>query len=255
AVVSMCFKGLIFSILMLAVVAITASNSAAQNVSTGDLVSTRSLSDEIREFAAREVAAHFAAIKSMDPPPERVFNALTTGDFSWGSYARTLAAEADIGGERTIAGKDTARAVAEMGLYESRKGGKTFAQLYSAEALLHYGSDLNRNAVWQSMTDSERKEWLSLLDPSRFYDAQKRIVINLPENYLGVAARITAMSYQLGVIKDRAFLDSIVERAAEQFTKGALYSDDNPPTGRYDRYSNEYERFCWFAADIAGRSD
>jgi hypothetical protein len=142
-----------------------------------------------------------------------------------------------------------------MGLYESRKGGKTFAQLYAAEALLHYGADLSKNAVWQSMTDSERREWLSLLDPSRFYDAKKRIVINLPENYLGVAARITAMSYQLGVMKDRDFLDSIVERAAEQFTKGAFYSDDNPPTGRYDRYSNEYERFCWFAADVAGRDD
>jgi hypothetical protein len=120
---------------------------------------------------------------------------------------------------------------------------------------LHYGAGLNKNAVWQSMNDSERKEWLSLLDPSRFYDAKKRIVINLPENYLGVAARITAMSYQLGVMKDRAFLDSIIERASEQFTKGALYSDDNPPTGRYDRYSNEYERFCWFAADVAGRDD
>jgi hypothetical protein len=63
------------------------------------------------------------------------------------------------------------------------------------------------------------------------------------------------MSYELGVLKDHAFLDSVVERAAEQFTKGALYSDDNQPTGRYDRYSNEYARFCWDAAGIAGRKD
>jgi hypothetical protein len=61
------------------------------------------------------------------------------------------------------------------------------------------------------------------------------------------------MSWQMGVLKDRALLDSVVERAAEQFTSGAIYSDDNPPTGRYDRYSNEYARFCWDAAEIAGR--
>lgn len=96
---------------------------------------------------------------------------------------------------------------------------------------------------------------MHLLDPTRFYDAKKRAVINLPENYLGVAARVSAMSFELGILKDRAFLDSVVERAAEQFTRGAMFADDNPPTGRYDRYSNEYARFCWDAADIAGRDD
>ena len=105
------------------------------------------------------------------------------------------------------------------------------------------------------MNESERKEWYSLLDPKRFYDPIKREVINLPENYLGVAARVSAMSFRMGVLKDRAFLDSVVERAAQQFTSGALYADDNLPTGRYDRYSNEYVRFCWDAADIAGRED
>ena len=218
-------------------------------------VSTAVLKAEVREFMAREIAAHFGNIKTLNPPPERVFNALTIGDFSWGSFARALAAQADIGGTRTIAGKDTARAVAEIGLIEARKGGKAFAQLYSTLALRHYGTDLSKNAVWQSLSEAEKKEWLELLDPARFYDAKKREVINLPENYLGVAVRIAAMSWQMGVLKDRALIDSVVERAAKQFTDGALYSDDNPPTGRYDRYSNEYARFCWDAAEIAGRAD
>jgi hypothetical protein len=218
-------------------------------------VSTAALKSEIRDFTAREIAAHFADIKTLNPPPERVMNALTVGEFSWGSYARALAAQADIGGTQTIAGKDTARAIAEMGLIEARSGGKAFSQLYSTLALRHYGTDLSKNAVWQSLSEAEKKEWNQLLDPSRFYDAKKRQVINLPENYLGVAARVAAMSWQMGVLKDRALLDSVVERAAEQFTSGALYSDDNPPTGRYDRYSNEYARFCWDAAEIAGRQD
>jgi hypothetical protein len=218
-------------------------------------VATRQLDSEIRAFTGREIAAHFGNIKGLNPPPDRVFNALTVGEFSWGSFARALAVQADVAGTPTIAGKDTARAIAEMGLHESRQGGKSFAQLYSTLALRHYGTDLSKNAVWQSLNESERREWHSLLDPTRFYDAKKRAVINLPENYLGVAARVAAMSYQMGILKDRAFLDSVVERAAEQFTKGAIYADDSPPTGRYDRYSNEYARFCWDAADIAGRSD
>lgn len=227
----------------------------AQAKSNEPAVSTNALDSEIKEFTAREIAAHFGNIKTMNPPPDRVFNAMTVGDFSWGSFARALAAQADVGGTRTIAGKDTARAVAEIGLIEERKGGKAFAQLYSTLALRHYGTDLSKNAVWQSMSESEKKEWLSLLDATRIYDAKKRQVINLPENYLGVAVRIAAMSYQMGVLKDRAFLDSLVERAAEQFTNGAIYADDSPPTGRYDRYSNEYARFCWDAAEIAGRKD
>ena len=218
-------------------------------------VATAELKAEVREFMAREIAAHFADIKSLNPPPDRVFNALTVGEFSWGSFARALAAQADIGGNRTIAGKDTASAIAEIGLIEGRQGGKAFAQLYSTLALRHYGTDMSKNAVWQSLSESERTEWLSLLDPARFYDVKKRQVINLPENYLGVAVRVAAMSWQMGILKDRAFLDSLVERAAEQFTSGAIYSDDNPPTGRYDRYSNEYARFCWEAAGIAGRKD
>jgi hypothetical protein len=229
----------------------TSSSAKAQP----NTVSTAALNKEIKDFTAREIAVHFADIKTLNPPPVRVMGALTVGEFSWGSYARALAAQADIGGTQTIAGKDTARAIAEMGLIEARNGGKAFSQLYSTLALRHYGTDLSKNAVWQSLSEAEKKEWNALLDPARFYDAKKRQVINLPENYLGVAARVAAMSWQMGVLKDRALLDSVVERAAEQFTKGALYSDDNPPTGRYDRYSNEYARFCWDAAEIAGRKD
>lgn len=233
----------------------SAAGGFAQSRANRSTVSVSGLTTEVKDFTAGEIAAHFGNIKSLNPPPERVFDALTIGEFSWGSFARALAAQADIGGSRTIAGKDTARAIAEIGLIESRNGGKAFSQLYSTLALRLYGTDLSKNAVWQSMTDAERKEWNSLLDPARFYDKEKRAVINLPENYLGVAARVAAMSWQMGVLKDRALLDSVVETASKQFTDGAIYADDNPPTGRYDRYSNEYIRFCWDAADIAGRND
>ncbi|MEP6847620.1 MAG: hypothetical protein ABI999_02100, partial [Acidobacteriota bacterium] len=105
----------------------------AQTVS--EQVSTAKLNAEITEFTGREIAAHFADIKTLNPPPDRVLGALTVGEFSWGSFARTLAADAEYSGNRTIAGKDAARAIAEIGLIESRQGGKAFAQLYSTSAL------------------------------------------------------------------------------------------------------------------------
>jgi len=225
----------ICALLTLIIAAGSSRRVHAQTTFGGEQIFTKDLDSEIREFTSKEIAAHFADIKNMNPPPERVFNALTTGDFSWGSFARTLAADADFSGNRTIAGKDTARAVAEMGLYESRRGGKSFAHLYSTLALRHYGTELNKNAVWQSMNDAERKAWVSLLDAKRIYNPTTRQVINLPENYLGVAARIAAYAYEFGLLKDREFLDSLIERAAIQFTNGALYADDDLPNGRYDR--------------------
>jgi hypothetical protein len=166
-----------------------------------------------------------------------------------------LAAYADTTGKRELAGRDLAKWVAQMGLIESRAGSKAFSQLYAALALRHFGRDLKTNPLWQGMTPDEQKAWRSLLNPERFYDPKANKVINLPDNYLGVAARIAAINFDLGISNDRAFLDKLLDRAAVQFIGGAIYADDSPPTGRYDRYSNEYARYIWEAAETAGRKD
>src|SRR5207244_841640 len=83
----------------------------------------------------------------------------------------------------------------------------------------------------------------------------KKIVINLPENYFGVAARIATIDVQLGLEKDGAFANDLLERAAGQFLRGTLYTDDAQPTGRYDRYSQEYARFILDAATNIDRKD
>jgi len=57
------------------------------------------------------------------------------------------------------------------------------------------------------------------------------------------------------VITDRAFVDALLDRAAEQFSKGALYADDAGTAGRYDRYSNEYARYVYEAAETVNRQD
>ncbi|HYV13930.1 MAG TPA: hypothetical protein VE980_23695 [Pyrinomonadaceae bacterium] len=218
-------------------------------------VTTASLRDDVNTFLGKELAAHLSAIKSLDPPPDRVLGVPTTGEFSWGTFMRSLAAYAETTGNRELAGRDIAKWVGQIGLIESRAGSKAFSQLYAALALRHFGRDLKTNPLWQSLSPEEQKAWRSLLNPERFYDPKTNRVINLAENYLGVAARIASIGYELGISNDRAFLDKLLDRAAVQFTEGNLYADDAPPTGRFDRYSNEYARYIWEAAETAGRKD
>jgi hypothetical protein len=218
-------------------------------------VTTASLRDEINTFLGKELTAHVSAIKSLDPPPDRILGVPTTGEFSWGTFMRSLAAYAETTGNRELGGRDIAKLVGQIGLIESRAGGKAFSQLYAALALRHFGRDLKTNPLWQGLSPEEQKAWRSLLNPERFYDPKTNRVINLAENYLGVAARIASIGYELGISNDRAFLDKLLDRAAVQFTEENLYADDAPPTGRFDRYSNEYARYIWEAAETAGRKD
>jgi hypothetical protein len=218
-------------------------------------IKTAALRDEVNDFLGRELAAHLGAISTLDPPPARVLGVPTTGEFSWGTFMRSLAAYADTTGKHELGGRDLARWVGQIGLIESRAGSKAFSQMYAALALRHFGRDLKTNPLWQGLTPEQQKAWLALLNPERFYDPKTNKVINLPENYLGVAARIASINYELGISTDRGFLDKLLDRAAIQFTNGVIYADDSPPTGRYDRYSNEYARYIWEAAELSGRKD
>jgi hypothetical protein len=218
-------------------------------------IATADLDAEVLRFLNQELAAHVTFIKSYDPAPDKVFSAGTTGEYTWGTFMNAVGAYAALSKKRELAGRDLAREVGQIGLLEYRLGGTRFSQLYGVLALRHFGRDLNTNPVWQGLTEVQRAQWRKFLDVSAFYDPKTQQVINLPENYLGVAARIASASYQLGLLKDRALVDGVITRAARPFLNGGLYSDDAPPTGRFDRYSNEYARFVWIAAEEAGRKD
>lgn len=228
--------------------------SAPAGAADAEVSSERFVGESTR-FLEGEIAAHVQAVKSVDPPQETVLGVPTKGDFTWGSFMRAITDVTALSGLREVGGQDVARLLGKLGLIEARLGGKTFAQLGAALSLRRFGPDLGKNALWQGLSAEEQKAWRSLLDPGRFYDRQKRQVIDLPENYFGVAARIVALDHQMGLITDRAYVDDLLERAAGQFLRGALYADDSIPTGRYDRYSQEYARFVYEAADIVGRQD
>lgn len=243
------------SALLLSLVSSTAAPVAAAAPARVETVSSKTFVAEVTRFLETEIGAHVAAVQTLDPPQPAVLGVPTRGDFTWGSFMRALADIATLANRRTIAGRDVPQLLGKLGLIEAAAGGKTFAQLGGALALKHYGTNLDENAVWQSLSAKERDAWRSLLDPGRFYDRQKKVVINLPENYFGVAARIATMNHQFGLETDRAFVDDLLDRAAEPFLRGVLYTDDHQPTGRYDRYSQEYARFIHDAASNVGRKD
>src|SRR6266481_9817385 len=228
--------------LTLAAVLFVHCDSFAQAHAGEPQIQTSELDQQIRDFLRREVTAHVSDIKTLELPPDRVVGALTTGEFSWGTFMRTLGVYSEFAGTRTIAGRDVPQMIGKMAQIELSRGGKTWAQLYAAMALECFGTDLKYNALWQGLSSEQREGYLALLDPGRFYDTKDHRLIHLPENYFGVAARIAAIDYELGLNKDRASRDDMLNRAASQFTGGALFADDALPTGRYDRYYNEYAR-------------
>jgi hypothetical protein len=218
-------------------------------------IETSSFDKEVTDFFTQEMTAHLNEIKSYDPSPDRVFGAGTTGEYTWGSFMNSVGAYAAMSGRTKLGDHDLAREVGQVGLLEYRLKGTRFSQLYGVLALRYFGKNLDTNPVWQSLTEEQRTQWRRFLDISAFYDPKTQQVINLPENYLGVAARIASVSYQLGLVKDRALVDGVITRAARPFLNQGIYADDGPPTGRFDRYSNEYARFVWESAEAADRKD
>jgi len=170
-------KKLAFSVVVLMSLAPAAPLSSAQATTplaqgrqTASEMNLATFDQEVRNFLRSEISAHVADIKTLDPPPERVVGALTVGDFSWGTFMRALADYSVLSGERTVASRDIPSFIGKIGLIEARNGGKTFAQLYAALALRAFGTDLQHNAVWLSLSPDEQNSWRSLLDPGRFYD-------------------------------------------------------------------------------------
>jgi hypothetical protein len=149
---------------------LVASSSFAQPRPATSQIDVADLNRQIRGLLQREVTARVTDINTLDPPPERVVGALTTGEFSWGTFMRSLGAFSEYFGTRTIAGRDVSEMIGRMAQIELSHGGKSWAQLYAAMALQSLGTDLNRNALWQSLTPDETQSYRTLLDPGRFYD-------------------------------------------------------------------------------------
>jgi hypothetical protein len=57
-------------------------SSVAKTQATASQINAADFNQQVRSFLQSEVTVHVADIKSLDPPPDRVVGALTTGEFS-----------------------------------------------------------------------------------------------------------------------------------------------------------------------------
>ena len=72
-------------------------------------IAASSLDSEVRDFLDRELTAHLDEIKSYDPAPGKVFNAGTTGEYTWGTFMYALGAYAQSLGQANTFGVMTWR--------------------------------------------------------------------------------------------------------------------------------------------------
>src|SRR5260370_36711790 len=156
-------------------------------------IETSTLDQQVRDFLQREITAHVADIKSIDPPPDRVVGALTTGEFSWGTFMRTLGAYAEFAGTKTIANHDIPQMIGKMAQIELNRGGKTWAQLYAAMALERFGTDLTHKSLSQAISSEQSATHLARDGPGQFSDATSQTPLHLPEKYFGSAASSAAL--------------------------------------------------------------
>jgi hypothetical protein len=101
--------------------------SPASAAAQAGRMQTSLLKAEVDAFFDREVASHFSQIPAEGPLPDRVHGAITTGEFSWGTYVRSLAAYAETRGTRAVAGRDIVPLIGRVGIIESAKGSKAFS--------------------------------------------------------------------------------------------------------------------------------
>ncbi len=120
--------------LAMLVVAAACAASQPRFAVSADSVERESLCAEINQFLSKQIAAHVVAIPSLDPPPVRVLGAGTTGEYTWGTFMRSLGAYAELSGQGTLGGRELAALAGQIGLLEHRLGKLSMARFIRAGA-------------------------------------------------------------------------------------------------------------------------
>jgi hypothetical protein len=113
--------------LAMLVVAAAGAVSQPRFAVSADSVERESLCAEIKQFLSQQIAAHHVAIPSLDSPPARVLGVGTTGEFTWGTFMRSIGAYVELSGQRALGGRELAALAGQIGLLEHRLGSTRFS--------------------------------------------------------------------------------------------------------------------------------
>ena len=143
-------------------------SSVANTQAATSQIDAAEFNQQVRSFLQTEVTAHVEDIKSLDPPPDRVVGALTTGEFSWGSFMRALGVYSECFATKTIAGHDIPEMIGKMAEIELSHGGKTWAQLYAAMALAEFWDGLESQRIVAGNDDPAARRVSEVARPCPF---------------------------------------------------------------------------------------
>src|SRR6266704_2080837 len=82
------------------------AQSTSSDAQPTDTISTDQFAGDVTGFLGKELSAHLADVRTLEPPQERVVGALTVGEFSWGTFLRALASYSELSGNRSLGGRD-----------------------------------------------------------------------------------------------------------------------------------------------------
>src|SRR2546430_16463942 len=100
---------------MILFVALAGVSTAAEPSSQPSLVKSDQFTNEVTKFLQRELAAHVAEGKTLDPPQATVLGGGTGGDFTWGSFRRASTGVTALTGENVVGGVGVLEVMGERG--------------------------------------------------------------------------------------------------------------------------------------------
>jgi len=207
------------------------------------------------KFISSELQYSLDAIQFPGTMPDTLMGEPTGGDFSFAGFALTLQRYSLLTGKNTLGDYNLDDWVKSYILKEIEVGGKTFAQLYVAKVLgnsCKVANDLTTSALWNSFSETQKKEINRFLDVTRFWDEAKDDLGGRPNNYYGVALYIEAYSNALKITSDPDRYRRIMAKCISILKKndGVLDDSSRKLTDSFDRYMHEYIRYVWEATEI-----
>ena len=154
-------------------------------------------------------------------------------------------------GVTEIAGSPTTTVISRLLREVDGAATHSFFSYRIAETLLEHGS-FNDNLLLRDLSEAQRAEVAQACDSSSFIALLDRG--QLPRNYAAVLSRCEQARVALGLIDDRAQLDSLLDRLRVVLADNPRHAldDSNDGSGRYDIYTADVWLFCEPLADAIG---
>lgn len=226
-------------------------NDKNKNASTSFSQCRKTVLHQIRT----ELNESISLLKDTTNLPDSIFHLAYLGDFSLSGFGLTVAELESASGTTKDSERNT-KCIVQLLNLEAKKA-NTFSQLNVLKTIRLDGIKLDKNRYWNILDSNQRKAWIEAADVRRMYDPLTKTILNgRPTNYLGVAAQVATLSFELGFEKDEKMVNDLLNHCVAILEKNnGWLNDGKGGEFRFDRYHFEYIRFVWESAIRMNRKD